>query len=69
MATATAIAALVFFVSRAANPREEGGSLTGTVGPLAAPDRGDGGTGGGTGGADIDARLDQARAALERGRT
>jgi tetratricopeptide (TPR) repeat protein len=66
VATATALAALVFFVSRAANPREEGGSLTGTVGPMAAPPGGPAASGGGTGGADVDAWMEQARAALNR---
>jgi len=64
VATATALAALVFLVSKAANPREEGGSLTGTAGPMSTPPGG--GAAGGMGGADIDARLEQARAALNR---
>jgi tetratricopeptide (TPR) repeat protein len=55
VATATAMAALVFFANRAASPREEGGSLTGAAGPMAAP-----------GGADDDARIDRAREALGR---
>lgn len=58
MGTASAVGLLLFFVSRASTPREEGGSLTGTVGPLssagtaAAP---------GAGSAAVEARLAQAR--------
>ena len=60
VATATAMAALVFFVSRAANPREEGGSLTGTAGPLNAPAAAPADD------ADVDARMERARQALGR---
>ena len=35
-ATASAVGLLLFFVSRASTPREEGGSLTGTVGRLSS---------------------------------
>ena len=64
VATATALAALVFFVSKAANPRPEGGSLTGTAGPMSTPPGGP--AAGGMGAADVDARQEQARAALNR---
>jgi tetratricopeptide (TPR) repeat protein len=37
-ATATGIGLLLFFVTRAATPREEGGSLTGTAGALSTPE-------------------------------
>jgi hypothetical protein len=70
-ATAAAIGLLLFFVTRAATPREEGGSVTGTAGALSTPEREGPMMGGGTmGGAptggpeDIEARLDQARANL-----
>ena len=57
-ASASAVGLLLFFVSRASAPREEGGSLTGTAGRLssaetaAAPAAGSG---------EVAARLDQAR--------
>ena len=68
VATATALAALVFFVNKVANPREEGGSLTGTAGPLNTPGGAAGPMSGGAAGGsdDIGARLENARAALNR---
>jgi len=76
-ATASALGLTLFFVSRAATPREEGGSLTGTAGALSTPETdgrpmGAGGMGGGAmgnggmsaGPEDVEARLDQARANL-----
>ena len=67
-ATASALGLLLFFVYRAATPREEGGSLTGTAGALSPAEPGApmaaGGVSGGSG--DIDARLDQAREHLAK---
>lgn len=63
-ATASAIGLLLFFVTRAATPREEGGSLTGTAGALSTPERDRPMGGGAAGPQDIEARLDQARANL-----
>jgi tetratricopeptide (TPR) repeat protein len=60
-ATASAVGLLLFFVSRAAAPREEGGSLTGTVGPLSSA-----GTAPAAGPGEVEARLAQARDHLAR---
>jgi tetratricopeptide (TPR) repeat protein len=59
--SATAIALVVFFASKAANPRAEGGSVTGTVGPMAG---GGAAPMAGGGGGDIEAKLAEARDAL-----
>jgi tetratricopeptide (TPR) repeat protein len=72
--TATAIAALMFFVNRSATPRDEGGSLTGTAGRLSEAERAPGGAGGmgggtaatGAGSDDIDAHLASAREHLTK---
>jgi tetratricopeptide (TPR) repeat protein len=56
-ATASAVGLLLFFVWRAAAPREEGGSLTGTAGRLSTAEPGDAPAGSD----DIEARLTQAR--------
>ena len=63
-ATASAVGLLLFFVSRAAAPREEGGSLTGTVGALSSAEPGEPAGPMGGGSDDVGARLDQARAHL-----
>ena len=62
-ATASAIALLLFFVSRAAAPREEGGSVTGTAGRLSQAEGAPTGMGGAPAAAsgDIDAHLTSAR--------
>ena len=58
MATASAVALIFVFVSRASTPREEGGSLTGTVGPLSSSET----AGAPAAGSDeVEARLAQAR--------
>lgn len=60
-ATASAVGLLLFFVARASAPREEGGSLTGTVGPLSSSQAG----GAPAAGSDeVEAHLAQARAHL-----
>jgi tetratricopeptide (TPR) repeat protein len=57
-ATASAVGLVLFFASRAATPREEGGSLTGTTGALSTPERAAPMAGAA---GDVQARLVQAR--------
>ena len=57
-ATASAVGLLLFFVSRASTPREEGGSLTGTAGPLSSSETA---AAPAAGSDDVEARLAQAR--------
>ncbi len=64
-AAASAVGLLLFFVSRASTPREEGGSLTGTAGPLSSAETAGAPAAAPAAGADeIEARLSQARAHL-----
>jgi hypothetical protein len=56
-ATASAVGLLLFFVSRASTPREEGGSLTGTTGRLSTAE----GAAPASGSDEVEARLVQAR--------
>jgi tetratricopeptide (TPR) repeat protein len=60
MTTASIVALILFFVSRASAPREEGGSLTGTAGALTAPEKAAPMPGSG----DIESRLEEARTHL-----
>jgi tetratricopeptide (TPR) repeat protein len=59
-ATASAVGLILFFVSRASTPREEGGSLTGTTGALSSPEMAAPMAGSG----DIETRLQNARTHL-----
>ena len=59
-ATASAVGLLLFFVSRASTPRDEGGSVTGTAGRLSSSQNA-GAPAAASGAGDVETRLAQAR--------